>query len=383
MLNISKQIYTGWDHTKVSKYPLPEAEIIPLGESLNEKKKLESLVKKYNILKEHDNIPLPGFTLYKTDKKNFGSIENTWLVIDPRGFLVRITSENLEKILIVTGITEGLIQEKCIWAREDSQTKMTLVPVNSDEYLNAVKNTEIIESKVDIKDVNIGDTVIMQNGLQGIYRGTLSLYGPIVERYNDLIAKPQVFLRRQIVEIDPMKFYFQTDVKILKVIKETEQQITREESAKYLNNQIQAGAIFTVSPRHSTRYYSTIGMIRHVSVHAVQKPKISLVEIDKIEAENIFKSALVDGDNFRLILESDNPKKHDIVNFPFPYSSISGCSVNSFNVLKVSSLFNNENIQLLEKVTYQFGRTAPGNHSLDNFTKFYKIVKFVKNETYV
>ena len=84
---------------------------------------------------------MPGFTLYKTGRKNWGSADQTWLVIDPRGFLVRITNVNLEEILHVTGITEGLIQEKCVWARENSQTKMTLVPVTSPDYIEATKNT--------------------------------------------------------------------------------------------------------------------------------------------------------------------------------------------------------------------------------------------------
>ena len=123
MLNIARNIYFGYDSAK-GKYELPEAEVIPYGESANEKRKLENITKKYPTLIDHENIPLPGFTLHKTDRKNWGSIDQTWLVIDPRGFLVRISSQNLEKILHVTGITEGLIQEKCVWARENTETKI-------------------------------------------------------------------------------------------------------------------------------------------------------------------------------------------------------------------------------------------------------------------
>src|SRR5690606_39188374 len=108
MINIAKQIYAGWGTG--TKYDLPEAEVIPHGTSSNEKKKLEKFTKSHAVIKEHDNVPLPGFTLYKVDRKNWGSQDQTWLIIDPRGFLVRISNDNLEDILYVTGITEGLIQ---------------------------------------------------------------------------------------------------------------------------------------------------------------------------------------------------------------------------------------------------------------------------------
>ena len=126
MLNIARQIQAGWDQG--SSTELPEAEIVPIGNTTNEKRKLQGLTNRKNILKEYENIPLPGFTLLKTERKSWGSLDQTWLVIDPRGFLSRITPNNLEKILHVTGITEGLIQEKCVWAREDSQTKMVQTP---------------------------------------------------------------------------------------------------------------------------------------------------------------------------------------------------------------------------------------------------------------
>jgi len=382
MLNISKQIYAGFDPSK-TKYDLPEAEVVPFGESANEKKKLEGLTHKYKSLAEYDNIPLPGFTLYKADRKNFGSLDQTWLVIDPRGFLVRISTDNLEKILHVTGITEGLIQERCVWAREDSQTKMTLVPTSSQSYIDAIKNTELIEGKVSIKDVEIGDTVIMQNGLQGIYRGTLSLYGPSVENYKDAYAKPQVFLRRQIVEIDPQKFYYQSDTKILKIVSRSPEPITKEASAAYLNERIAAGAIFTTSPTHTGRYYSTRGMIKYVSVHAVPKLKIKLVEIDELEATALFHDANADSDNFKLMVA--NSTTSYIVDFPYSFSSSSPvATIHSFDILKARLDPDCERIDVLEKSQHSFyGRQKPGTHSLDRFTKFYKIVKCVKNETYV
>lgn len=378
MLNISKKLRAAWDSSS-SKYDLPEATLIPFGESPNEQRKLASVSNKYNT-NDYTNTPLPGFTLYKSDRKSWGSLDQSWLVIDPRGFLVRITSQNLEKILHVTGITEGLIQEKCIWAREDSQTKLTLVPISSPSYQEAVRNTELIEGKISIKDVEIGDRVITQGGLEGIFRGTLSLYGSLYETKKELT--PQVFLRRQIIEIDDKKFYYQTNAKILKVIKKTDRTITKEESAKYLTEAASKGAIFSSSGYFGT-YFSSLGSIQLVSTHAVQNPKLSYVEIDIKEAEQLLNDSKPTRDYGKLLLETTANSQY-IISFPYYGVSLSSVSKDEFDILPVKSEDSSEKIILPDVYRNSYStKYKPETHSLDKFTKFYKIVKHVKNETYV
>lgn len=382
MLNIAKQIYSGWNTTGV-KHDLPEAEVIPFGTSANEKKRLETITKRYTVLKEHDNIPLPGFTLYKNERKNYGSADPTWLVIDPRGYLVRITNDNLEDILHVTGITEGLIQQKCVWAREDSQTKMILVPTSSPLYIEASKNTELMDDRVSIKDVQIGDEVLLQNKLTGTYMGVLSLYAP-VDSYGTP-RKPQVFLRRQIVRVDKGKYHYQTDLKILKVTKKTTTAITREESAEAMNLEIAGGkAYFGNTPyMPTTGYYSTRGMIKHISIHAVPKLTMSFVEITKDEAVNLFKEAAAISDEGMLVIEQNNGQKYLI---DFPYSSSSKkANMHAFEAYKIKNLdAAAEKIELVDANNRSYYNSKTKEvHDLDNFAKFYKIVKHVKKESYV
>lgn len=384
MLNIARNIYTGWD-AATRKYELPEAEIIPCGESTTEKRKLETITKNYPTLKEYENIPLPGFTLFKSDRKKWGSIDQTWLVIDPRGFLVRILNENLENILHVTGITEGLIQEKCVWARDDSKTKMILVPVSSPKYIEAVKNTELIEGKVDLKDVQIGDTVLLQNELQGTYMGILSLYGPI-NNYNIREEyKSQVYLRRQVIEVKPGKYHYQTDLKILKVIKKAELPFTREESAIKMNNDIKKGAaFFTPGTNMSTGYFSVHGMIKHVSIHAVPKVTITFEEIPNLEATALFYDAQALSDFGMLALR--NSTNNYLIDFPYSFSAI----VHPITAFNISEMQNNldpaEKIMLKEPRKSIFGhsgRTPVCTKGIADFKKFYKIVKHIKTETYI
>jgi hypothetical protein len=384
MLNIARQIYSGWNTGATPKHELPEAEVIPYGDSSNEKKRLESLTKRYHILNEHDNIPLPGFTLFKTGRKNWGSTDQTWLIIDPRGYLVRITNDNLEMILHVTGITEGLIQEKCVWAREDSQTKMILVPVSSTAYIEATKNTQLIEGKVNVKEIQIGDKVLLQNKLTGVFMGVHSLYGPLIETGNTI--KAQVYLRRQIIKIETCKYHYQTDAKILTVLEKANNPLTREEAVAELMTDIKTGHTYFTSNSHisANGYYSTRGMITHASVHAVPKIPITLEEVNMDEAILLFNLAVKSCDSGILVVENDLKKKA-VIDFPYSFSSSSlKPSIIDFPIHWINEPITGFSIELMPHARSSYSNMkTKEKFSLDKFTKFYKIVKHVKKESYI
>ena len=378
MLNISQQIYVGWDATQVYK-DLPEAEIIPLGESTQEKKKLDKFVIKHTNLTEYDNVPLPGFTLYQVGKKNYSSTDSSWLVIDPRGFLARITQSNMETILKVTGITEGLIQQRCVWARNDSDVTLSLVPVSSDLYNEAVQNTSLIESRVKIADVSIGDTVLLQNKMQGIYLGVHSLYCTMRTHMNGSEFKVQALLRKQVVEISPNKFYYHTDAKILKIVKKCSAPLTRQAAADYLNHEICINPATFFTPYDVLRgtYYGSEGRVKFVSTHAAPKIKITLEEIDQQEAELTFNQNILHSDNGCLVVEDANGKKF-LTKYPWWGSSMP-VSANNFHTREIISISEDR----MSIVNSKDSVNVYNTWSLDNFKKFYKIVKSVKNNTYI
>lgn len=385
MLNIARNIYAAWNTSKQVHKELNEVEIIPIGNSTNEKNKLKNVSNKFTDFSEYDNIPLPGFTLFSVGRKNFGSTES-WLVIDPRGFLVRLTNSNLEMILHVTGITEGLIQEKCIWARDNTETKMILVPVSSDRYIDAVKNTELIEGKVDKKTVQIGDTVLIQNKLQGTYLGMMSLYGPLTDYSITDTYRPQTYLRRGIIEVSPGKFHYQTDLKILKVLTKAESPMERDVALEYVNSHMDtASSVFSSTSSMSVFQYGVRGSVKLASLSATSV-SMSFVEIKHLEATGLFYDGLQASDFGMLMLEDHNGDRF-LVDYPYSYAhNRNQISVNSFHTCKIDlpTLGPTDKIKLFGRRVAIFSNssdTALGN--LDNFAKFYKIVKHVKDQTYV
>lgn len=381
MLNISKQIYVGWDSSQAYK-DLPEAEVIPLGESATEKKKLDKFVVKHDVLVEHDNVPLPGFTLYEVNKKHYSQTDSSWLVIDPRGFLTRISQDNMETILKVTGITEGLIQERCVWAREDSSVTLSLVPISSALYNEAVNNTDLIESKVDMADVNIGDTVLLQNKLQGTYLGVYSLYCTLKQISYGGNLKVQGMLRRQVVEVGPGKFHYGTDIGILKVINKALTPGNRIDTAVYLNNIILSdpGVFFTPYATIRGIYYGSEGRVKFVSTHAAPVIKLNLEEIDKNTAADLFNRCRSQIDQGVLVVEGTNGNQF-LIDYPW-WGSNAAVSTNDFMVREISSISDSRMVLKVPSSSSHTKANAP-MFSLDNFAKFYKIVKSVKHDTYI
>ena len=383
MLNIARQIYAGWEMTPTADDALPEAEVIPDGDSTNEKKKIEKFTTSHKIVNVFDNIPLPGFTLHKTNRAKWGSIDPTWLIIDPRGFLARISQDNLEKILHVTGITEGLIQEPCVWARENTNTKMTLVPISSPAYIEAVKNTELLEGKISIADVQIGDTVLLQNKLQGTYLGVMSFYGGLHGGNSRSELKAKSWLRRQVVQTDTDKFHFQTDVKILKVLQKAATPLTREDSMKIMNDSIAGGNSYFSSDSQmiATRYFSR-DIVKFVSTHAVATVNLTIEEIDELEATALFYDGQSISDSGLLVLEKANGDQH-LIEHPWSFSSGPQNSLQAFHTSELSHKARPDD-KIIMREEKRFYSSAKGpTYSLDKFVKFYKIVKHVKKNTYV
>lgn len=119
----------------------------------------------------YENKPMVGFKLSREVRRyaSFGNGNVKWRIEDPRGFELEISSANFAQILMLCTMEKGEIQDQLIWGRLGSEN--VLVPVESEVYKTAQANTERAAKKASLKDLNIGDRVVMQNGDEGYFMG--------------------------------------------------------------------------------------------------------------------------------------------------------------------------------------------------------------------
>lgn len=129
----------------------------------------EFTIDKFDI-RTMKNELLSGFRISKEIKRIYwGGGNVVWRVEDPRGFELEISSNNLARIMDCTTVVDGVIQGKCIWGRLRDNI---LIPENSDVYQDAIKTTDLINNKVSLRDVKIGDIVLMKDGYKKVFYGT-------------------------------------------------------------------------------------------------------------------------------------------------------------------------------------------------------------------
>lgn len=364
MINFPKKILVG----KKSKSVI-DAEICPIGNSSGEKKKIEYIKDKNIEVAEYDNVPLPGFTLAENRRW-----DDTYTIIDPRGFLFQISRQNLEKILSVTGITEGLIQQMCIWARDNSGITMSLVPVSSAQYNSYLENTSLLENKIPVKDIKIGDKVRLQNDLVGIYRGCFNLYAPIVRNHLNSKFSPELFPKRHLFEINGTKkwFHYCTSPSIVQMIAETSEKISKEDTASYINGEIANGIIFTAASRQPFGYYYGRS-IRYVTL-SKNTPRLKLVEVDVKEFE---QHAAIDN----TIQEYDRYVLENLSGTKYMTESFYGSRVDQVRVSEIVSITDHE-IELKKKYT-TFGSASSATYiKFDEIFKCYRIIKQIDSNEY-
>jgi hypothetical protein len=384
MINISQEIYVA--KSSIACIPgnnlLKESTIFPNGNTSFEQNKIAQAKASCTELVKHLNFPLPGFTLYEMSYNWNGPLAHTWVVIDPRGFVCRITSANLEKILMVTGITEGLIQDRCLWVRTDSKTTMTLMPVTSPDYAAIVQNTSLMVDKVSMTDVQIGDKVLLQNKLIGTYMGTCSMYGNMSQHSYRTPGqfKATKSLRKQIIKVSPGCYHYGSDIKILKVLDKATVAIRNQESIDEMNTDILSGiSYFTPVKEVNIANSWHKASVSLVSSSALQNVSITLEHMSKEETNDMLPLIYENRDVGKILLEDMTGRQYVL---RFPYLMPGWTNSKNFGTCELENKFISGNSIELKKIP-QLSWQPHETYTLENFVKFYKIVKHVKNDTYI
>lgn len=373
MINISKYINVCLPATPPSLPEIIEGIVLPDGNTKSEINKLKRATSKNSDVRKYENKPLPGFTLHDVTTKTWSTVEASWVIIDPRGFATKISSKNLMSILRTTGITEGLIQQKCVWVRDDASSDMKLLPISSEQYKEAIVNTTILDAKVNMSDVDIGDTVVLQNGLIGVYRGTMNLHTNMQTSIRNGI-KPITMPKRQVIEITPSVFYYSTDAKILSISSKTSIPITLEESIVYINDRINLKKSYFTPYEKLHNFGAGIRMVSTSTAITIK-----LTEITIGEAIAYFNTSVTDSDRGMLVL-TDAHQGQYILDLPWSLQ-LKTVKPDSFEVQKISKICK-DRFYLEDRPKSGYWDQTP-SFKLSDFTKFHVVEKHVKKQFYI
>lgn len=390
MKNIPEKILVGL--TKETVKDLVVANILAKNNNRSFKAKEEKFRADHQEVREIDNELFPGFYIVKPDRANW-SKDKPWYVADPRGFAFRLTQNNIENIISTSLISNGIIQESCQWCRsDDDTTNIYLISESSSEYNSVVESTTMIKNRISMDQVEIGDTVELQNGLAGVYMGVHSLYHPMEVGFINYRLTQKVTLRQQIIKVGVGQYYYHADAKILRVAVKSSRRITEPEAADMINQEISAistyfsrvGDVFTRAT--TPKYYHSTGVVRFVYPRSTSKFSLELREIDEEEAIKLFYTSNNIGDCTSVVLEQESGVKY-LINAP---RNISSNSMNPPNhhllPLMSVAVINKDHIDLVNARPYILTRgrsKTAGGIDIEDFKKFYKLVKVVKDREFV
>lgn len=181
-LKIPAKHYVGMVNRENEKLPL--AFITPYGEDQAAKKRMSTVDdwvannrrwNKSNPLPKTviDNKPLSGFKITSDIRTTSHGSLDKWRIEDPRGFELEITSANLARLMSVGMIDRGEINDRCVWARFGGNN--VLLSTSTEEYQKAIANTEVAGLTANWKDAKVGNGVILQNNLRGVWLGKMHL----------------------------------------------------------------------------------------------------------------------------------------------------------------------------------------------------------------
>lgn len=145
---------------------------------LRKEKSWESWRDKTIEPEEFDNKPQDGFVFNKNVQRynwsHFGSGRSLIRVFDPRGIEFEITTENLIMVLMNTDCCKRGLVGEFVYAWQGPE--LVLLPVKSEEYIEATKHTERQSEKVGAKDMVGGCSYKTKKGEDLVYVGRYDWY---------------------------------------------------------------------------------------------------------------------------------------------------------------------------------------------------------------
>ena len=139
------------------------------------KKRIDTVKNWYgsNKMCNLDNPPLSGFTFVDVVSR-YRTKNKLMRVFDPRGFIVEVSIDILLEIMQSATIKNGIIQEKCFWARKGAEN--ILIPENTPLHEQYLSETVYAKAaNISTKNLKVGGLYINKDGKKYFYLGKLVL----------------------------------------------------------------------------------------------------------------------------------------------------------------------------------------------------------------
>lgn len=139
------------------------------------KKRIDTVKNWYgsNKMCNLDNSPLSGFTFVDVVSR-YRTKNKLMRVFDPRGFIVEVSIDILLEIMQSATIKNGIIQEKCFWARKGAEN--ILIPENTPLHEQYLSETVYAKAaNISTKNLKVGGLYINKDGKKYFYLGKLVL----------------------------------------------------------------------------------------------------------------------------------------------------------------------------------------------------------------
>lgn len=146
--------------------------VVPYGETKAHKKRIETVNRWANNKEDCrviDNKPMRGFKLKEVVSRHSTS-NKFFRVLDPRGFELELSTDNVLDLILNSTFVKGEIIEECIWTQNNG---VYLVPTDSEKYKtlkNAVKKGS--PTITTGKYYNSVNNVLSVFRFEGIFHGT-------------------------------------------------------------------------------------------------------------------------------------------------------------------------------------------------------------------
>ena len=160
---IPEKIYVGVGSGTRSVVDSPPASITAWGTDSAAQSRINTVNKYSKRNLTLANTPMTGFSLSANNYKE------EWWVIDPRGFATLVKFAHIAALMLDCTVVNGTIINPCVWARESGSN--ILLAAHTDQYRRAVLSTRFANSNIPWKTAQLGDQIVISNGLSGQYLG--------------------------------------------------------------------------------------------------------------------------------------------------------------------------------------------------------------------